>query len=110
MAKTITPLQVPYDDNGNLMHYPDPWRNPQFRDAQPFTDTLTYAGFERRQSAACFLVKDSVGHEYPIFLKDMDEVLRTIGVTAGATPTATWVACKRGQNYGLSLAAHVPVR
>ena len=114
MGKTATPLQVPYDDAGNLLHYPERttiWDNgghrviePPMKDAITFTGALTYEGFARGRSAAYFHVKDSAGRTYPMFMSDLDAVLRTIGVKDGRIPEATWEPCKRGRNYGLRMA------
>lgn len=112
MGKPKT-YQAPFDAKGNLLHYPitryrfdrdtgeRTEEGPEWRPVEPFAKTLQYTGFARGYSAAYFLWKDADGHTYPMFLTDMDAVLKT-----GLSPTALiglWIVCKRGQNYGIRL-------
>lgn len=38
--------------------------------------TLHYDGYGRGRSAVTFYWKDDTGHKYPMFIKDVDELLR----------------------------------
>lgn len=61
--------------------------------------TLHYKGYGRGRSAVTFYWIDDNGHEYPMFIKDVDELLREdIGVSR---IHAIWTYVKRGQNYGI---------
>lgn len=112
MAKKT--YQAPYDRNGNLMHYPETqwwyenderhYAPPTWRDPAPFTARLTYQGYKRGRSAAYFQWVDENGRTFPMFLTDIDDILRTRELGPDGI-TATWVECKRGQNYGLRLAS-----
>lgn len=60
---------------------------------------LHYDGYDRGRSAVTFYWKDSNGHRYPMFLTDMDDLLkRNIGVSS-LYGIFTYV--KRGANYGI---------
>ncbi|MEV1168574.1 hypothetical protein [Nonomuraea sp. NPDC049784] len=102
--------EAPYDEQGNLIHYPKtrytyangvrteiPY---DWRLNEPFTATLKVTGFERGRSAARFFWADQDGHEFPMFLKDLDQMLMTADFTRG-TVTGRWDVAKRGENYGL---------
>lgn len=61
--------------------------------------TLHYDGYGRGRSAVTFYWKDDNGHRYPMFIKDVDELLRQdIGVSS-VHGIFTYV--KRGANYGI---------
>lgn len=112
-AKTY---KAPYDAKGNLQHYPSSWwvahpptgerelSGPYWRDPVPFRAVLVYEGYARGRSAAYFIWRHSItGTRYPMFMTDLDEMLRTrtiphVGVHA------TWIECKRGSNYGIRVA------
>lgn len=110
MSKPKT-YKAPFDVDGNLMHYPLTRRRwtdngpvetkPEWREVVPFPMTLRYKGYARGYSAAYFLWEDAEGHEYPMFLTDLDNILK-LGY-AGSTIVTMWIVCKRGQNYGIRL-------
>lgn len=61
--------------------------------------TLHYKGYGRGRSAVTFYWTDDNGHEYPMFIKDVDELLRQdMGVSS---VHAIFTYIKRGQNYGI---------
>ncbi|GAA4946275.1 hypothetical protein HD597_006788 [Nonomuraea thailandensis] len=91
--------EAPYDERGNLMHYPK--RNAEWRPNEPFTATLRITGWERGRSAARFFLADQDDHEFPMFLKDLCTMLNATTVSRG-TVTGRWHVVKRGENYGLS--------
>ncbi|MGI5281694.1 hypothetical protein ACQEVF_59135 [Nonomuraea polychroma] len=104
--------EAPYDPNGNLQHYPantyqyDPETKTSanvpctWRPNEPFTATLKLTGMERGRSAAYFYLADADGHEFPLFMKDLHDMLVATDVTHGIV-TGRWHVVKRGQNYGL---------
>lgn len=112
-AKTY---KAPYGPKGDLQHFPTrTWKlhpatgereciDPQWRVPAPFKAVLVYEGYARGRSAAYFMWRHSItGTRYPMFMTDLDEMLRTrtiphVGVHA------TWIECKRGQNYGIRVA------
>jgi len=113
MGKPKT-YEAPFDADGNLLHYPitryrfdrstgeRTSEGPEWRKVKPFPLTLKYSGYARGYSAAYFLWEDADGHKYPMFLMDMDAVLKagfTFPVVMGL-----WIVCKRGQNFGIRLA------
>lgn len=95
--KNPGPDQVPYDDNGNMRHYPESWNGGLvWKDNDQFFARMKVVGMERGRSAARFIVEDtSTGKRYPLFMKDMLEMIQ------GQEFLGTWSARKRGQNYGI---------
>lgn len=106
----MPPSHVPYDDNGNLLHFPAtrytydngvrtevPY---DWRPNEPFTATMTMYGMSRGRSAAYFHWTDSEGHRFPMFMKDLGDLLRAATLVRG-TITGRWDVAKRGENYGL---------
>lgn len=61
--------------------------------------TLHYKGFGRGRSSVTFYWIDDNGHEYPMFVKDVDELLKQDMGTSSVHAIFTYV--KRGQNYGI---------
>ena len=96
--------QIPFR-NGHQLHYPDNYPTlPEWRDNFDFTATLTFTGFNRGRSAAYAEFKNYLtGATFTMFLKDLDEVIKTCGIGNGKVE-ARWTFCKRGANYGLCLA------
>lgn len=106
--------KAPYDRNGNLMHYPETQRwyddeqrheaPPEWRTPEPMRAVLVYEGYARGRSAAYFIWRHSItGTRYPMFMTDLDEMLRTRTIPQVGVH-ATWIECKRGSNYGIRVA------
>jgi hypothetical protein len=97
----VREFKVPYDPDGNLMHHPHAWNyTPEWRDRKPFKAALTYVGYERGRSAAWFKWQSPEGHQFPMFMKDVDTLFRNLPFDGDCV----WIECKRGQNYGVRLA------
>ena len=67
--------------------------------------TLHYKGFSRGRSAVTFYWVDDDGHKYPMFIKDVDELLRQDIGTSSIHAIFTYV--KRGANYGIKFLRRV---
>lgn len=106
-------LQAPYDPRtGSLLHYPETrlklgreegeliWVEPGWRTNEPFYANLYLADMERGRSAAFFIWQDNDGRDYPMFMSDMFDLLRTKTVDEGYVE-GIWLVKKRGQNYGI---------
>lgn len=101
MAKGV--YQLPFRD-GALLHYPDyPTTTINWCDNHTMSATLTFQGFERGRSAAYAIWQTGDGKPWPMFLKDLGDVLARCDVRK-ASVTALWTFCKRGANYGIRLA------
>ena len=61
--------------------------------------TLHYQGYGRGRSAVTFYWVDDDGHKYPMFIKDVDELLRQDIGASSIHAIFTYV--KRGANYGI---------
>ena len=67
--------------------------------------TLHYQGYGRGRSAVTFYWVDDDGHKYPMFIKDVDELLRQDIGTSSSHAIFTYV--KRGANYGIKFLRRV---
>ena len=67
--------------------------------------TLHYKGYGRGRSAVTFYWADDNGHKYPMFIKDVDELLRQDIGTSSIHAIFTYV--KRGANYGIKFLRRV---
>ncbi len=67
--------------------------------------TLRYKGYGRGRSAVTFYWVDENGHNYPMFIKDVDELLRQDMGTSSVHAIFTYV--KRGANYGIKFVRRV---
>ena len=67
--------------------------------------TLHYKGFGCGTSAVTFYWIDDDGHKYPMFIKDVDELLRQDIGTSSIHAIFTYV--KRGANYGIKFLRRV---
>ena len=74
----------------------------EWRTNEPFTATLTLQRLERGRSAARFWFSDEDGTEYPFFGQGLTEMLSQVTLDHGVV-TGTWIAVKRGANYGIEL-------
>lgn len=102
-------MQVPFDEHGNLQSYPQRMIingrvvESFWRDNYEFDDKLRIANISRGQSSAKFILKsDTDGREYPMFMKDMLELIQTSKISNGIV-IAKWTFVKRGQNYGIKV-------
>lgn len=99
--------QIPFNKDGDQLHYADP----RARGAQPYTATWTdnhefdatlkCEDYGRGRSAAYFeLERVGEGKTVTMFLKDFMEALPHMH---GGVVKGTFTFCKRGQNYGCRL-------
>lgn len=116
MAKTKV-LTAPYDEQGNLLHYPDRWRyeplpgNPyrrvdacDWRENKTFHAVMTLQdGVTSGRSAKYVNWRDDQGHGFPMFVSDLVDLVVNGYVEKGKVDY-WWMVAKRGQNYGLRLA------
>lgn len=105
--------QAPYDKQGNLLHftYASPTDDNDavdWRDNEPFEAVLTLQGAQRGRSSAYLVWADEQGCEYPMFIRDLTDLLRERGVRKGGKVSARWHAVKRGLNHGVALAPARP--
>lgn len=67
--------------------------------------TLHYCGFSRGRSSVTFQWIDDNNNKYPMFVKDLDELLRQDIGTSNIHAIFTYV--KRGANYGIKFLRRV---
>lgn len=111
MAKTKAPkdpIFVPFDKNGDLMHYAVVGRESYFgsphftRPNYEFDAMLKFdrVGRSGRSAVVAWWVHSESGKRYCMFLSDLDDLIRESGVVKGMA-FATWTFCKKGSNYGV---------
>ena len=108
MPKQKTPILVPFDKRGNLMSYVLEYQNErgdvEWRENFVLETTLTWKDFYRGRSSPGIKFTDSDGREYPMFLKDLGELLLNSTMVKGKV-TGKFTFCKRGENYGIKYVA-----
>lgn len=96
--------EVPYDADGNLLHFADRWAVPdRWVPNEPFRACLEVEGTVSGRSAKYLIWRGTDGRRFPMFVADLVDLLRRTDVTMGVVE-ATWIVRKRGQNYGVALA------
>lgn len=76
-----------------------PGRKEMWKPNEEIELTLHYNGYGRGRSAVTFYWKDNNNHQYPMFIKDVDELLRQDMGISSVHGIFTYV--KRGANYGI---------
>jgi hypothetical protein len=93
--------QIPFDKEGNQLHYPDNWSIHEWRDAEPFEETLIFDGYSRGRSAAYLnFHRKSNGTTINVFMTDFVDM---VPLMVHGEVTACFEYTKRGQNYGVKL-------
>lgn len=90
-----TDFKVPFNSHGDQLAYPK-YASLEVQNFE-FEDTLTWAGFERGQSAARLLFRRSNGNLVRMFLGEFDKVAPLL---RDGKLTGTFTFCKRGTNFG----------
>lgn len=113
MTKTKV-THAPFDEHGNLLHWAREgtgWGTAhEWRPNVPFEADLTITGMESGRSAKYVTLADERGHRYTMFVTDLLDALRTPeGARDGSFGSRRWIVAKRGQNFGVKVAAEVEV-
>jgi hypothetical protein len=102
--------KVPYSRHGNLLHYAraenDSYRylnesNVDWRENEPFVTELELDRSVSGRSAKYVIWHDPEGRQFPMFVVDLVEMIKDGATVSGGKILATWMARKRGQNYGV---------
>lgn len=99
-GKKLGDQTVPFDQDGNQMHYLNPYwarESTTWKPNETFTDTLTYSTYHRGRSAAYFEFTRSAGRRVYVFMADLEPLIKWM--VCGKV-TGTFTFCKRGANYG----------
>lgn len=114
MAKKNSLKLVPYairyrwmpveDQRRSLLEYVGGYeKDVEWLPNDPFTATLKIESLERGRSAARFWFEDvDSGTQYPFFGQGLTDMLSKVEMSKGVV-TGTWIAVKRGANYGIEL-------
>lgn len=114
------PIQVPFDDEGNQLHYPlHRWaynpnhpdansggyyrQDPIIKDNYEFMATMKFEDIQRGRSAAYFHLTDAQGKKYTMFMTDLLDLLKRARRIESGEVTGKWTFCKRGANFGVKL-------
>lgn len=93
--------QIPFDREGNQLHYPESYgiRPSVMVDNFIFDDTLIFDTYARGRSAAYFqFTRKSSGKKVVVFLTDFETTMIPHLVRGEVSGLFTF--CKRGQNFG----------
>jgi hypothetical protein len=97
--------RIPFKD-GQMLNYPQ--AGGELVDNFEFEDTLVYSTFSRGNSSALLIfVSATTKKKYSMFLVDFEKLANSISPIQNSIPLAykaKWTFCKRGQNYGVTLA------
>lgn len=109
MTKTKV-THAPFDERGNLLHWAREGTGygaaHEWRPNVPFEADLTIAGMESGRSAKYVVLADEQGRRFTMFVTDLLDALRTPeGVRDGRFGRRMWMVAKRGQNFGVKIAA-----
>lgn len=94
--------QIPFDEDGEMMSYPDSYKKITWKDNFEFEATLEYAGYERGRSSTILIFRDiKTDKEYSMFMSDFDHVVPYL--KDGFLYNKRFTFTKKGQNYGLKM-------
>jgi hypothetical protein len=98
-------LKFPFRADGSVPHFPKEWEEKyEWKAAEPFKAKLTLEDMARGRSAAYFIFKSESGATFTVFMTDLVTMIRDRRWKEGAI-AAVFEPCKRGENYGIRLAA-----
>lgn len=98
MARKKWDGRIPYNKDGKPVVYPG-WNDVEWRDNDPFEDTLTFSGFARGRSAARAVFKSkAMGCHVEMFLTTLADVMSSM---SEGKVTGRWQFEKRGKNFGI---------
>jgi len=84
----------------------DHWYNTgEIKDTKPFNATMQIQNCVVAGSSVKRLVIQDINtfKEYPLFVKDLLDIINKVGVREGGFVTGRWKVKKRGTSYGLAL-------
>lgn len=96
----VSKYDIPFDSEGNQLHYGESWRKREANYA--FFDTITFVEFQRGRSAAYAVFKRSTGTTVTVFLTDLEDMLPRM---SSGKINSKFEFCKRGNNFGVKLSA-----
>ena len=99
-------MEAPFDETGSLCHYAGErygGQKPTMKEVGEFYAYLQLNGLIRGRSAAYFMWSDvqHSGVEYPMFLKDLEDLM-VLGCIINGRIIGTFKVKKRGSNYGIA--------
>lgn len=97
MAKSY---QIPFDAKGNMLAYDAGWETNIKKDVYTFSEEMSITGYSRGRSSAQFILIDSKGKTYRMFLSDTFDMLSRADISKGKV-SGSWTFVKKGANYGL---------
>lgn len=102
MAKKTGNYEIPFDSDGNQLHYPETYwgKTFHFRPNFEFQDTLTFTTYSRGRSAAYFYFKRTDGTTVTVFMSDFCAMVPHL---IDGRITGKFTFTKKGANYGCML-------
>lgn len=100
MVKKFGKYKVPFDKNGNLLHYASRYDEVSWVDNSVFYDTLKFETYTRGRSAAYFIFETAKRKKVNVFLKDFCEMVPQM---KSGCIDGYFTYVKRGENYGVAM-------
>lgn len=100
MKSKFQEIQIPFKNN-EMLNYPS-YGDIKWIDNYEFEETMKVDHYTRGCSAANFILIDSNGKKYTMFLTDFLELVKSKTIKKG-TVSGVWCFHKRGKNYGVRL-------
>ena len=103
MVKKMGDYKIPFNENGNQMHYGRGYRDVVWKDNFKFIDTIKITGTQRGRSAAYFQAESiENGKKYTLFISDLLDMLLYTTIEKGVVK-GTFTFRKRGENFGIAV-------
>lgn len=98
------PLQISFDDKGNLISRVRGWRAPTMKTEENsvFDDKLEYVSYLSYDSPKMKFKSLNSGREYVMFLSDFDDVLQG-KLFVNNVVESKFTFCKKGMSQGIKL-------
>lgn len=95
--------QIPFDKNGNQLHYPYGYSDVEkWKDNYVFEDEIKFINLHRFGVSSVYAQFESTttGKKFTMFTKDLSDCFNDF---VNGKLKATFTFCKRGQNYGIKV-------
>lgn len=105
MAAKTKVTELPFDKQGNMLHYPMIYALGEYRPNEEFHADFLIDTYERGQSAARIILEDCATQaRYPMFLSDFVAMTQMNRIKYGEV-SGVWIGTKKGMNYGIKMVA-----
>ena len=109
MARKVSnAYQIPFDSNGNQLHYPASYGTIAWADNCSFSDSLKIDRLISGHSAKYYNAVSTVTKKkFTIFARDLIDIVQHAEIKDGIM-TGTWTFVKRGRYFGVAILENNP--